>query len=144
MVTFDIFKRVSKSFFLVKDMRMFVVDERLLICQTTPASTSITHFSSPTYRLFNFPSLPYPSLACVVMLRCVWNIPQQLQSPLLTASKWMSNLVSRVLRYLVEDSSRSQRPCLLLIQSIIPAALHLKTFPPLAQDLGQGEIKILP
>lgn len=75
MVTFDIFKRVSKSFFLVKDMRMFVVDERLLICQTTPASSihqhSITHFSSPTYSLFNFPSLPYPSLACVVMLRCV-------------------------------------------------------------------------
>lgn len=66
MVTFDIFKRVSNSFFLVKDMTVFVVDKRLFICQTTPAPTSITHFSSPTYGLFNFPSLPYPSLACVV------------------------------------------------------------------------------
>lgn len=56
----------SLFFFVVKDMTMFVVDKRLLICRTTPAPTSITHFSSPTCCLFHFPSLPYPPLACVV------------------------------------------------------------------------------
>lgn len=134
--------REYPSLIFVKDMTMFAVDKRRFICQTTPAPPSITRSSSPTYRLFGSPTLPYPPLACAV--RAVQHPPQRLQSPLLTASKWMSNLVSRDLRDLVGDSSRSQRPCLLLIQSIIPAALHLKTFPLLAQDLGQGEIKILP
>lgn len=39
IVTFDIFEMV-----FVKDMTMFVMDERILICQTTPAPTIITHF----------------------------------------------------------------------------------------------------